>query len=62
VKIGDLVFNKRTPNKVLGIVIRLYAIINKLMHKKPVDMAVVATKDGNKHWKKRKLGVFDESR
>jgi len=32
------------------------------MHKKPVNMAVVATKDGNRHWKRRKLGVFNESR
>lgn len=59
-KVGDLVFNRRMPNKILGIVIRLYTIVNKLMHKKPVDMAVVATRDGRRHWKKRKLGVFDE--
>jgi hypothetical protein len=62
VKVGDLVFNRRFPGKVLGIVIHLYVIVNKLMHKKPVDMVVVETSDGHHHWKKRKLGVFDESR
>ena len=61
-KVGDLVFNKRFPARILGIVVRLYTICNKLMHKKPVNMAVVATKDGNRHWKRRKLGVFNESR
>ena len=61
-KVGDLVFNKRLPDRVLGIVIRLYTIVNKLMHKKPVDMAVVATSEGTNHWKKRKLGVFNENR
>lgn len=61
-KVGDLVFNKRIPAKILGIVVRLYSIVNKIMHKKPVPMAVVATGDGTYHWKRRKLGVFDEDR
>ncbi len=61
-KVGDLVFNKRIPAKILGIVVRLYSIVNKIMHKKPVPMAVVATKDGMCHWKRRKLGVFNEDR
>ena len=61
-KVGDLVFNRRIPNKILGIVIRLYTIFKNGIHRKPVDMAVVATKDGSHHWKKRKLGVVDESR
>ncbi len=60
-KAGDLVFNRRAPNKVLGIVIRLYSITNLIMHKKPVEMAVVETPHGNHHWKKKKLGVFHES-
>jgi|32_taG_2_1085360.scaffolds.fasta_scaffold02996_15 hypothetical protein len=62
IKVGDLVFNKRFPTKILGIVIRLYIIFKNGIHKKPVDMAVIATKDGNHHWKQRKLGVFDEDR
>lgn len=61
-KIGDLVFRKRLPGRVFGIIVRLYTIVNKMMHKKPVDMVVVATEDGNQHWKKRKLGVFNENR
>jgi hypothetical protein len=61
-KVGDLVFNKRIPAKILGIVIRLYSIVNRFMHKKPVPMAVIATEDGTHHWKRRKLGVFDEGR
>jgi hypothetical protein len=61
-KVGDLVFNKRIPAKILGIVIRLYSIVNRFMHKKPVPMAVVSTEDGTHHWKRRKLGVFNEDR
>ena len=62
VKVGDLVFNRRIPDKILGIVIRLYTIFKNGFHKKPVDMVVVANESGHHHWKKRKLGVFDESR
>ena len=61
-KVGDLVFNKRLPNKILGIVIRLYTILNNGFHKKPVDMAVVETTTGKHHWKQRKLGVFSKGR
>jgi len=57
-KVGDLVFNKRIPAKILGIVVHLYSIVSRTMHKKAVPMAVVATEDGIHHWKKRKLGVF----
>jgi hypothetical protein len=57
-KVGDLVFNKRIPAKILGIVVRLYSIVSGTIHKKTVPMAVVATEDGMHHWKKRKLGVF----
>lgn len=61
IKVGDLVFKQTISKKILGIVIRLYTIFKNGIHKKPVNMAVVATKDENHHWKQRKLGVLDEN-
>ena len=59
-KVGDLVVKKRDPRKILGIVVQLYEIKNRLMHKYPLPMAELMTADGMCVWKRRKLQVISE--
>ena len=59
-KVGDLVVRKVDRTKILGIVLRLYAIINEFLHKEPLPMAEIATSDGPMCWKRRKIEVIND--
>ena len=61
-KVGDLVARKRRPREILGFIVRLYEICNRRMHRDPLPMAEVVTKDGLMSWKRRKIKVISESR
>ena len=61
-KVGDLVARKRRPRKILGLIVRLYEICNRRMHRDPLPMAEVVTKGGLMRWKRRKIKVISESR
>ena len=60
-KVGDLVVKKRDPTKILGMVVRLFSIVNRSMHK-PLPMVEIMTNDGVHIWKRRKVRVTSESR
>jgi len=60
-KVGDLVVKKRDPTKILGMVVRLFSIDNRSMHK-PLPMVEIMTNDGVHIWKRRKVKVTSESR
>jgi len=62
VKVGDLVVRKSDRARLLGIIVRIYSIVNDFLHKKPLSMAEVGTEDGIMHWKCRKIEVISESR
>ena len=59
-KVGDLVVRKADKSRILGIVLRLYTIVNQFMHKKPLPMAIIATEDGPMFWKRRKIEVLND--
>ena len=59
-QVGDLVARKRSPKKILGIVVQLYEIENRSMHKDPLLVAELMTADGMFRWKRRKLQVISE--
>jgi len=61
-KIGDLVTKKGAPTKSLGMIIRLFSIDNRKMHKDPLPMVEVMTDNGIHTWKSRKVEVVSESR
>jgi hypothetical protein len=62
VKAGDLVVSKRSPEKILGVIMHLYEILNPPMHPEPLPMAQIMTRSGLMSWKRRKLKVINESR
>ena len=59
-KVGDVVVNKTNKTKILGIIVRLYVIVNQFLHKDPLPMAEIATEHGKMHWKRRKLEVIND--
>ena len=60
-KVGDLVAKKYSSTLVLGVVIRLFSIDNRSMHK-PLPMVEIMTEDGVHIWKRRKVRAISESR
>jgi hypothetical protein len=62
VKVGDLVTKKCDSTKILGMVVRLYSIDNRAMHKESLPMVEIMTSDGVHTWKRRKVRVTSESR
>ena len=61
-KVGDLVARKYSPRKILGLIMHLFEICNRRMHREPLSMVEIMTKDGPRIWKRRKIKVFNESR
>ena len=61
-QVGDLVARKHSPRKILGLIMHLFEICNRRMHRGPLPMVEIMTKDGPRIWKRRKIKVFNESR
>ncbi len=61
-KVGDLVARKADKTRLLGVIVSLYVIVNRFLHRDPLPMAKVATEYGISSWKRRKLEVISESR
>ena len=61
-KVGDLVAYKLSPRKILGLIMHLFEICNRRMHREPLPMVEILTKDGPRIWKRRKIKVFNEGR